>query len=283
MTDDFNLTILIPICVYHSTVDNNFLTYIDNSSSTVDVNGNRINKCNKPPLTPFGNPQWTFAFTFYAVNPLITPFPLGMKLYCAIKNDNYPYNTTEIKLIEDPPTNYNLNGTYFYAYPSPIPETKPLYIHHVSNNIFVNYCPKPPPCVENTYTHEKSKNYTYDYANMSVIYVINFEDFSEKDPNKVKFVCNTGIVQPWNRKLGPVYNINTPEPKNLFETIVECSEISQWKEKTGKPYTLSNILINKLPQTTIIKNKINSWIISIIFCILIVGIFILLYNPKLNY
>jgi len=202
-----------------------------------------------------------------------------MKLYCAVKNENYPYNTTEIRLIKDPPTTYNLNGTYFYAYPSPVPETKPLYIHmSTAKNIFVNYCSKPPPCIENTYKPPTTKNKTNDYTNMSVIYVINFENFAEKDPNKAKFVCNTGIVQPWNGKLGPVYNISFPTPKTLFETIIECSEISQWAEKTGKPYTLDNILLNKLPQTDVNRKQISSWVISIIFSILVIALFIILFK-----
>ena len=259
-----NPDLIIPICVYHIIESDKFLCYINSSQNMLDENGNQVVECIKPPIeNPYGN-AWHLAFYFYSVNPLFRPVPVGMQLYCAIRNPEYPYNTIQIKKISDSWPNLDLDGTYFYAYNKPVPETKPLYIYEKDHKeIFVNYCAEPPPCLETTYKpspnkieHLKSSVKAYKDpadpyvfpdswvdADISPIFVMKMEDFPKEDPSEIKFICNNGIVMPWNGPLGDsVYNVSNQKPEIFYEAVVDCNELVPDNQGGGAPFSLINLI-----------------------------------------
>ena len=144
---------VIPFCVYHW-VDPKMGVhrgFISHPSVIKGEDDNFKYTCTHPnKLNPYG--KWSFAFRFYAVNPMVRPIPNGMGLFCAKKRITFPWDTTQVKLVYDP---YNISDecVYFIAYTKPVPWTKPLYVHiqgstHSPTMVFPSWDPNPP--IKNT-------------------------------------------------------------------------------------------------------------------------------------
>lgn len=140
---------VIPFCVYHW-VDPSLATYRGYVSGP-DISRGKDGKlkytCSHPsPINPYG--EWSLAFTFYAVNPMVRPIPNGMGLFCAQRRTAFPWDTTRIRLVYDP-FDISSECVYFITYTKPTPWTKPLYVHQQGTVDFPKACfptwdPNPP-------------------------------------------------------------------------------------------------------------------------------------------
>ena len=120
---------VLPFCVYHwvNPGISVYRGYLSGPTTVKDKDGKLKYTCEHPnPLDPYG--EWSLAFKFYAINPMVRPIPNGMNLFCAHRKDSYPWNTTKIRIVYDP-FDINDNCVYFIAYTKPTPWTKPLYVH----------------------------------------------------------------------------------------------------------------------------------------------------------
>ena len=58
--------------------------------------------------------QWYLDFDIEVLSPLTRPIPRDYKMYVAVKNESFPYNTSAIKVVENIFTPAE-GGTYFIA------------------------------------------------------------------------------------------------------------------------------------------------------------------------
>ena len=140
---------VLPFCVYHW-VDPSMAVYrgyVSGPSVSRGKDGKFKYKCSIPaPMDPYG--EWSLAFTFYAINPMVRPIPNGMGLFCAQRRESFPWDTTKISLVYDP-FDIDSECVYFIAYTRPTPWTKPLYIHvqgtvDFPRTAFPTWDPNPP-------------------------------------------------------------------------------------------------------------------------------------------
>ena len=282
---------IITICVYQhiNTKTDTYLTYMNYSNTN--------NECIPVKLiNPLVNSKldWKLAFSFYAINPMVKPLPAGMALFCAIKNEEPPHNIIDIKLIYDIFTDIKLNGLYFITYTKPVPETIPLHVFTKNNNIFINFCSNPPPCVNNignkpndTQKPISSHNqYTDGWVRttLSPFFVINKHNFNQ-DQNNINFVCNNGVLMPYSKPIDNVFNVQPINPQILSKAIVNCNILIPDNEGGGQPYNLLSLIQieqqNSKQQNIKISKffkKMPDWGIAIIIAILIITINIVIIS-----
>lgn len=92
-----------------------------------------------PPVTPG---PWRLAGEVYVINPLARPIGTNMKLFEVLRNDAFPYNSSDISVVFDPFTHpMTENKTFFIAYNFPVQNTVPLYIFRdlTDNSVFLSF------------------------------------------------------------------------------------------------------------------------------------------------
>lgn len=244
MNDD----VIIPYCIWH---------YIDIETQTFLGYIGGPKKSMKNGLIEFDcipdkkkDSKWFLADSFYAVSPSFRPIPVGMKIFCAKKNIDFPYNTNDLYLMYDP---YNIKDDciYFTTYIQPVPNTKPLYFHKIGDNIFPSFNSSPP-----------SSSPEWSQSFISPIFVMVRKD--------IKFKCVNGSCLPWIDDIPDLYDSDPHEDLlSLQNCVVYCNELVVSKNN-GRPF---NILQIASDQNSKHHSKINK---KIIFIIIVSLVFLLI-------
>jgi hypothetical protein len=240
MNDD----VIIPYCIWH---------YIDIETQTFLGYIGGPKKSMKNGIIEFDcipdekkDSKWFLADSFYAVSPNFRPIPVGMKIFCAKKSIDFPYNTTDLYLMYDP---YNIKNDciYFTTYIQPVPNTKPLYFHKIGNNIFPSFNSTPP---------STSDKWTQTF--ISPIFVMTNKD--------IKFKCVNGRCLPWINEIPDLYDSNPHKDLlSLQNCVVYCNELVVSKNN-GRPFNILQIASSKHPVKT---NKKKIIYIVIVFLLII--------------
>ena len=216
---------ILPFCIYNNAKSNN--TYMSRVlNSQVNSYLQDGNKRSRIVCLPTIN-NWELISTFYAINPIFRPIPVGMKIFCAEINQSYPYNTIDVTLMYDP---YNIkqNCTYFITYSQPVPNTVPLYFHKQINNVVASFNPNPP-----TYSN------TWTQTQISPIYVMTKETVGH-NYNNIKFICNNGSCLPFTKPISDMFYFNKRYPTNLSKCVEECNDYFK-KLLLKKPLTYRGV------------------------------------------
>lgn len=254
---------VLPYCVYYSINhdESTYRAYVSGPSITKVDNQIRYQCLPPKSLDSYGN--WTLAFTFYAMNPMIRPIPSGMSLFCAQKNSSYPWDTVSIRVVYDP---YDVNNdcVYFIAYNKPVPWTKPLFVHTKGDIdfpviAFPSWDPNPPgKTTGGKYTTVKSKeiltqpihkwvgsptrqanveNVTdlegtglvgWKHAAIFPFFVLSPDTFGPHY-EKIQFICNNAMCIPYNPKNDYVEKVSVrlnerlEGPKATPRTLTQCT------------------------------------------------------------
>lgn len=152
---------------------------------------------------------------FYAISPMQIPVPVGMSVFCALRNLEFPYGTKYIKWVYD---TFNLknevmtNCTLFSAYTHPGPGLVPLYIYENSHSAIPSFSSTPP---SSRWTHS-SNSPIYVMTPASVGVAIG-------DINSLRFRCVEGRCLPDVAELSGVY-LSSSESVPFSECIPMCNE-----------------------------------------------------------
>ena len=254
---------VLPFCVYHyiDTKMGIYRGFISGPSVNLGKDGKMKYICDKPnDISPYG--KWILAFSFYAINPMVRPIPKGMGLFCAKKQNVFPWNTSSVRLVYDP---FDIDNecVYFIAYTKPAPWTKPLYIHtqgnfYFSSNVFPSWKPNPPVIDKNKgkFVEVKTKLFStlpayywkgssatelklhddmshklsWHHSTIFPIYVLSPELFG-KEFNKILFECHNANCYPYNHKndyiqrVAWMNNTNKPQPRKLRDCVIRCNQL----------------------------------------------------------
>ena len=247
MNDD----VIIPYCIWHyiDIEKQTFLGYIGGPKKSMK-NGVVEFDCIPDEQK---DSKWFLADSFYAVSPSFRPIPVGMKIFCAKKNIDFPYNTNDLYLMYDP---YNIKDDciYFTTYIQPVPNTKPLYFHKIGDNIFPSFKSTPP---------SSSPEWTQSF--ISPIFVMTSKD--------IKFKCVNGSCLPWIDDIPDLYDSDPHEELlSLQNCVVYCNELVVSKNK-GRPFNILQIASDQNSKHVAKTNKkkiLSIVIISLVFLLLIV-------------
>ena len=249
---------IVPFCILHyiNPYDNTYRGVITNPQLTRDGNGKTTYQCSKT------FPLWKHAGIFYAVVPMFSPVPVGMKLYCAEFSDSAPIRTTDVKISYDL-FNFKDNCTYFTTYNRPVPNTVALYLHKLGNNVFPSFDNAPPT------------NGNWTQCDISPIFVIVNSTGKDFDPNQMKFHCVNGACIPWVDKPLVSYTESTSKPLSLTDCVITCNELQITNDI---PNTITGIVKNMSSKNPPIEKNDNiGMIITIITILLVVGLVVFLY------
>jgi len=226
---------IIPFCYYEHVQGGGIIL---NPSQTTDETGNIRFSCHK------GEDGWELKRTFYAVNPMLRPIPIGMKLY-GIDIGGEPKKITNIELV------YGLFNVYpetlyLIAYNRRVANTIPLYFYKES--LFI----------QPSFVYDETKQ----QVDLSPIYVLDSLDYSS-------FRCYDGRCLPVNKDdgEGPVYSLDN--------CVVLCNELipAEWKS----PDNVLDILSKR-------DDKSEDWLIPLSITIsvafFLIFLFRLLNRPK---
>ena len=218
-----NNDIIIPYCIWHYIdIDTNtFLGYISGprkyrKDGVINFDCGREEKKYE---------KWVFAGTFYAVSPSFRPIPVGMKIFCAKKNLQFPYDTDDVYLMYDP---YNIKDdcVYFTTYIQPVPNTSPLYFHMAGEDVFPSFDPNPP-----------SNSPIWTHTRISPIYVMT----SKHD----KFKCVNGRCIPWTSEIPSMYDSEQhKELLPLQNCVIYCNELVPSKNE-GKSFNILEMVASE--------------------------------------
>ena len=245
MNDD----VIIPYCIWH---------YIDIETQTFLGYIGGPKKSMKNGIIEFDcipdekkDSKWFLADSFYAVSPNFRPIPVGMKIFCAKKSIDFPYNTNDLYLMYDP---YNIKDDciYFTTYIQPVPNTKPLYFHKIGNNIFPSFNSTPPSA---------SDKWTQTF--ISPIFVMTNKD--------IKFKCVNGRCLPWINEIPDLYDSNPHKDLlSLQNCVVYCNELVS--KNNGRPFNILQIASDQNSKHLDKKNKkkiLSIVIVSLIFLLIV--------------
>jgi len=176
--------------------------------------------------------NWKLYKEFYAISPILRPIPTGMKLVRVEISESFPYNIKNVEYIYDP---YIIKmGTFFITYNQPTPNTIPLYLYNINNNIIPSF--------------DKTNDLMLE---ISPIYVMT-KDSVKSD--SVLFTCvNKKCIPDIN--LGNVWGYDkNSRAKTINLCINECDQLSD-------THKVNNILDNiYYEEQKIHKEKINKTI-----------------------
>ena len=246
---------IIPYCIWHY-IDlntNTILGYIGGPQKHKKENGNIEFDCaeNK-------GDGWVLAGTFYGVSPSFRPIPVGMKIFCAKRAKEFPYNTKDMYLMYDP---YNIkeNCVYFTTYIQQVPNTVPLYFYASGNNIFPSFDPFPP-------------SIGWIETRISPIFVM-------INKNR-KFKCVNGRCLPWIDSIPSMYDSDPHDDLFTLENcVIYCNELVVSKNE-GRPFNILEMIASEN-----IKKKYSYthiWIIFLSFLTFVILIVIIFKRLQTN-
>lgn len=277
-------------CFYH---------YIDNTTSTYKC---YLSQTNSLSCSNIGN-GWNLGGKFYSINPSITPKPYGLQ-NIAIIQDKGTRNISDIAIVDSifnnkyTDDNINTTTTIITAWTAPMPNTTPLYVHVIQNNIFLSWNKNPPPTDSTTSSISIAQTPDKNMINFSPqnliekivpqLFVLSSDIFGE-DYQNIKFQCLDGIVTPYTKEIPNLFYYNEPgEPLPIYESIINCNqknnteqielvEIIKNLSEIDYNNKLSELDYNNNTRTknTEIPHKINPIIISLIISVFFLCIIVL--------
>jgi len=277
-------------CFYH---------YIDNTTSTYKC---YLSQTNSLSCSNIAN-GWNLGGKFYSINPSITPKPYGLQ-NIAIIQDKGTRNISDTAIVnsifDDKYTDNNVNSTnvnstttIITAWTTPMPNTTPLYVHVIQNNIFLSWNKNPPPNDNTTSTISIAQTPDKNIVNISPsnliekivpqIFVLSSDIFGD-DYQNIKFQCLDGIVTPYTKDIPNLFYYNEPgEPLPIYESIINCNqknnteqiELAKIIKNLSEIDYNNNNNNNTLIKNTEIPHKINPIIISLIISLFLLCIIVL--------
>jgi len=274
-------------CFYH---------YIDNTTSTYKC---YLSQTNTISCSNIGN-GWYLGGKFYSINPSITPKPYGLQ-NIAIIQDKGTRNISDIAIVNSifnnkyNDDNLNTITTIITAWTAPMPNTTPLYVHVVQNNIFLSWNKNPPPADSTNTSISTAQSPDKNIVNLNSqnliekivpqIFVLSSDIFGD-DYQNIKFQCLDGIVTPYTKDIPNLFYYNEPgEPLPIYESIINCNQKNNTEQielakiiKNLSEIDYNNKLneLNNIPiKNTKIPYKINPIIISIIVSVFLLCIIVL--------
>lgn len=258
-----DIPIITPYCIfnYNDTYTNTFLSLIESSKII-------LNKDQEIEFSCSSISGWLLSDIFYAISPMTRPIPVGMKLFCAVKKISFPYNTIDVEIVYDI-FNLDKHGTYFMTYNQPVPNTVPLYLHKLGDEILIPSFDKEPPNNSSNWTHAK----------VSPIFVMTKKSLKNTSLKDLKFYSINGKCLP----LEPNDDTFGYDPKDKKLYLDECLVIHNEIIDSQNPKNLLTIIDkkkvskNKFPK---IFRKISPIITTLIFIIFVLILFLIIFNMK---
>jgi hypothetical protein len=253
---------IIPFCIYHyiNTDTDTYYSYISYARPVKREDGTFYFDC-----IVGKDYKWKFYGVFYAVSPLINPYPTGMKLFYATKRDSFPYCTTDVGVQYDP---YNTKDhtVYFTTYNQPVLNTVPLYFHKRGEFVFPTFDKKPP-----------NDDSNWNSTDISPVYVMTLASVKKKNIDDVKFKCINGRCIPWT-DMPDIYDAKS-NATTFEKCLLICNEIigdnSDNRDLIDKIYSESNeIKLSYGNKTLEYKNKGMIGISFILLFLILISIFI---------
>lgn len=275
---------IYPFCFYQYRDEstNTYRSYLSPSKDTISC----------PNL---GN-GWKKEGSIYCINPSLPAKPNGLKNLAVLqsKGDRNIVNIEVIDNIFSPIYNNSINTTttIITAWLYPVPNSTPLYLHVIENNIFLSWNPLPPPDDKNNPDYIVSKGLSKEKGSIkstkntniqtiglliSPIYVLSKDVFGE-DFKNIKFQCVNNNIIPYTKDIPNLFSVNKIEkPLPINQAILKCNQ-------NNKPLELLD-LINNLSQTknkttispTKTIRKINPILVSIIISVFLLMVILLIY------
>jgi hypothetical protein len=223
---------IVPYCIFHQ-VDSDLGSYMGHimAPTVRRKDGVAVYECLNSPLYPY-----SIYDRFYAISPLQRPIPPGMQMFCARRSEGFPFLTTHVQMVYDV---YNVKDenslcTFFLAYSQPVPNTVPLYLHSMGENVFPSYDSDPP-----------SNDAAWGSSPISPIYVLTPESvgLTVDTMNDTLFKCVDSRCLPWKAPgFTNVFDMSDTKPLPLQECLVMCNEIGS----TGRaPTSLLDAITRK--------------------------------------
>jgi hypothetical protein len=249
---------IVPYCIFHR-IDIDLGSYMGHimAPTITRKDGVGVYECLNSPLYPD-----RIYDRFYGISPLQRPIPPGMQMFCARRTAGFPYLTSHVDMVYDV---YNVKDenslcTFFLAYSQPVPNTVPLYLHSMRDNVFPSYESEPP-----------SDNPEWGSASISPIYVLTPESvgMTVDTMNDTLFKCVDSRCLPWKSPgFKDVFDVSDTKPLPLQECLVVCNEIGS----TGRaPTSLLDAI--SLKTKTPLERQWHRYLPPVVIA-LVVGIFI---------
>lgn len=262
-----NTNVIIPYCIYHyiDHATQTYMGYIGNPRKKMLKDGTEIFECTPEPKTLN---RWFLAGIFYAVSPSFRPIPVGMRIFCAKKNQGYPYTTKDVTTVYDP---YNIKDdcVYFTTYNQPVPNTERLYFHTIENTVFPSFDPRPP--------FDDPK---WSQTQISPVFVMTPFKVGN-NPNNIKFKCINGRCLPWIKDIPDVYDIDQIDDLlNIDECVLFCNELVISKNQ-GQPFDLIQMITASSTRKPVVSRffkKIHPSVIGLSIAVFVVLLFTILYT-----
>lgn len=221
---------IIPICIFHR-VDpdtKSYLGYISEPEKVHLGNGKDIYECKN---TRQSTHYWFHSETFYAIAPSFRPIPVGTRIFCAKRNNAYPYDTIDVMPMYDP-FNIKPDCVYFITFNQPVPNTVPLYLHKMGDHVFPTFHPQPP-----------DDHPDWTQTQISPIFVMTSNTVGNISKiSDLNFKCINGHCIPWVKNIPNLYD---PEPHeellDIDKCVIFCNELAPVKNK-GRPSSLMEFI-----------------------------------------
>lgn len=118
--------VIMKYCVYNfvDKLAKSYMGLITNAIHIFTEDGKKVQKC----VLPEGIREYEKIGSFYGINPMLKPMPMGMIMIEMKMNREFPYNTISIRKINDP---YKLDddSIYMMVWGTSVPNTIPLYFY----------------------------------------------------------------------------------------------------------------------------------------------------------
>lgn len=260
--------IISPYCVYHyvNQETDTHWGYIGVSEMLKHDDGSISYIC--PAKSPELHSIWVLSGIFYAVSPIIRPIPTGMRLFCANRDEAFPYRTTSVSTVYDP-FDVQKNCTNFITYTQPVPHTTPLYLHMLGNTVFPSFN-KYPPTDDSRWSKESIDPIFVMTPNLLDLQGI-------KDPSELQFTCVNGRCIPWSPNMDKQYIDSKVIKKKFNDCLLQCDEVTL--SNTSEPRgMLDTVQMLSTPKYTIPRlfKKIPSYAVGIFMGLFVLSIITIL-------
>lgn len=222
--------VILPFCLftYNDPNTKTYYSYVSPPDVVMLQDGTMKYVCPRSNKTYQG---WEYSGVFYAITPYMRPIPMGMRLFCALTNDSFPYNTKDVFAEFDPFQPISENCVKFITYSEPVPNTKALYLHKKGSDegddttVYISF--------------DKNSPYSVDGGKygVTVIYVMT-PDTVDKDISALEFSCINGRCIPHGKEEVPFNKVS------IFECLLKCNKIGN----AQKPQTVFDYIQDEAKQ-----------------------------------
>jgi hypothetical protein len=160
--------------------------------------------------------SYNYNGSFYAINPMMRPIPVGTILICIKVSIAFPYNSISISVVSDMYKLYN-DCVYMIVWGQRVPYTVPFYIYTNGSSMHLSYINDPPG--------EK-----WEEDLLSPIYVL--PDIANKDNNPVFNQISSNVERDFkiDKYRNPIYTFKPNQgrciPSPSGYTLEKCEILS---------------------------------------------------------